>query len=127
MTNAEKYLKDGVSAEEFVKAVWGNCYNIPEAEGDRNYKDCFMYGANVERWLNEQAKPTLTEDERVILGNLNKEYIFIGKKDKFLYIKADKEKEDYFAGNVRGLDIIFPNLFQFIKERRRISNKGVTK
>lgn len=118
MTNAEKYLKEGVSAEEFVKAVWGSCYNIPEAEGDKNYKNCMMYGATIERWLNELTKPTLTEDERVILRNINKKFNRI-ERNKFGFLILTENGCEKIGEAMHTLNA-FNHLFQFIKERRRI-------
>lgn len=129
MTNAEKYLKDGVSAEEFVKAVWGSCYNIPEAEGDKNYKNCMMYGATIERWLKKQVTPTLTEDERVILRNIKDKPRYIAREKHYRLMAYDKvEKDDTSRSYDNGKEMSsFSHLFQFIKERRRIRNKRIVR
>ena len=119
MTNAEKYLKEGVSVEEFVKEIWGHSYNIPEARGDKDYKHCIMYGSEVERILNEPITPTLTEDERVILRNIEN-YIFIGRdRENALYVS---DRTGIHSAYIDGL---FDSLFQFIKERRRIFNRRI--
>ena len=66
-----------------------------------------------------QPKPTLTEDEKVILRNLNKRYKYINREEygglrvsetKPIYSKSMKE---YYYN---GFDtFIYDNLFQFIK------------
>ena len=64
----------------------------------------------------EQTKPTLTEDERVILRNI-KDYTHI-KRIKDGHIMLTKQTEKH----ILNFDFIEPlnHLFQFIKERRRI-------
>lgn len=57
----------------------------------------------------------LTEDERVILRNIDKKFTKIGRVDLglyFIFCQIEKEQK-YFAS-------VFDNVFQFIKERRRI-------
>lgn len=98
MTNAEKYLT--VSTKEFKNA-------IINTQGDIGG----LY--SLEKWLDTEVKPTLTEDERVILRNIQQEWKTI------------------FRGNLGTLELhngkggwtaFYPmsHLFQFIKERRRI-------
>ena len=60
MTNAEKYLKDNVSVEEFINAIINSVTDIGGTY-------------SLEKWLNNETKPTLTEDERVILRNIDKQ------------------------------------------------------
>lgn len=66
-----------------------------------------------------QPKPTLTEDEKVILRNLNKRYKYINREEygglrvsetKPIYSKSMKEY--YYSGFDT---FIYDNLFQFIK------------
>lgn len=107
MTNAEKYLKDGETGN-FVQAF-----------------SCWYYGITRElenadkmlvQFLKEQARPTLTEDERVILRNLNEQIWEKIGRDKYgtLSLKTrTKDDENFFNG-------CYGHLFQFIKERRRI-------
>jgi len=99
MTNAEKYLKDGVSAREFIEALE-------------------KYGADtneIKTFLIEQATPTLTEDERIILRNIK---LYVGRRiNGELFFTFENRKEPYIKGE----------LFQFIKERRRIFNRGAVK
>ncbi len=106
MTNAEKYLKDEVIESDFpdllteyiLNSSNDNSINIRQAIYD---------------FFNEKVKPTLTEDERVILRNIQQEWKTI------------------FRGNLGTLELhngkggwtaFYPmsHLFQFIKERRRI-------
>ena len=62
MTNADKYLKDGVDVGEFANEIL----------------EAYMKGSNNEsvfvtttRFLKSEVKPTLTEDEKVILRNID--------------------------------------------------------
>ena len=105
MTNAEKYLKDGVDIGQLARGItelsWSN-------------DDCLE--DNITLYFRQQAKPTLTEDERVILRNIDKKYKYISrsKDDTQLFLK---EEADYTCSYIfRG----YKHLFQFIKERRRI-------
>ena len=97
MTNAEKYLYKNKSEE---------------SDAEKAFKNFFE----------EQAKPTLTEDERVILRNVKwKGYTatHIGRakenKGSFIYIRFENDIEMTYY-----FDVFFGHLFQFIKEWRRI-------
>jgi hypothetical protein len=110
LTNSEKYLKDGVDEDEFVKELhyfWGaNEYDVCEG---------------IRKFLHTQAKkpkPTLTEDEKVILRNINADFIDTISRNSFgelilHYAGTDNEVELHYLKD---------GLFQFIKERRRIRN-----
>lgn len=98
MTNAEKYLKDGVVAKELWKTFQAYYYKNKSKESD--------VAKAFRNFFEEETKPTLTADERVILRNINKEASIWREKGK-LWI--------YCEGNLFNEDI-----FQFIKERRRI-------
>ena len=104
MTNAEKYLK--VSVNEFFKAIINSQIDIGG-----------FY--SLQKWLLNEAKPTLTEDERVILNHINVyEFDKIARAnngDLYLHYREDKDTEDFWWCN---------HLFQFIKERRRILYRG---
>ncbi len=114
MTNSEKYLKDEVSAREFreklAQSIFGELglYEGTEGAIDKVIGD----------FLDMIEKPTLTEDERVILRNIDKKYTRIGrssKEDKLIYLYVNIE--DGWKPHVMEE---FGHLFQFIKERRRI-------
>ena len=99
MTNIKKYLKEDVDVEELKK----DFFDYLVSDG--------VYGCNskniVQKWedfLNMPATPKLTEDERVILRNMEKGST-IGRRNNKLYVYSLE---------------LFPNLFQFIQERRRI-------
>lgn len=94
MTNAEKYLKDGL--ENIESLIQDYFHFIGCIEDSNRYNTIYQF------FLNE-AKPTLTEDERVILRNLHEEYKHIRRNEMGnLYIGVD-----YFG--------MYDNLFQFIK------------
>lgn len=99
MTNAEKYLKDEAK-EEFIKRI--------------NEELDYAGGQfNIEKFLNEPCKPTLTEDERAILRNIDKKYTHIGRRAGIeLYIKSKDGFKHCWC--------FYNHLFQFIKVRRRI-------
>lgn len=65
MTNAEKYLKDGVNIEKIAREIdiiLQNDVNVANAEQ-----------ATI-KYFNSTCKPILTEDERVILQNIDKKF-----------------------------------------------------
>ena len=108
MTNADKYLKDNVSVEELCTAILNSSANL--------YKDDMI---EIKCFFKEEIKPTLTEDERVILRNINtNNYDKVGRKTSgALYLRITEKKEidstfeDFFQDS---------GLFQFIQERKRI-------
>lgn len=94
MTNAEKYLKDGVK-EQLIKEL-------------------SIYGGELDEFFEEQVKPKLTEDERVILRNIKNDdygkYIGRGGSLSFkLYLRGNDESRAYAIGT------LYNHLFQFIK------------
>ena len=110
MTNKDYFLKDNVSVEELIKQL----YEVQ----DNNYNTNMF---NCKKFFEQEATPTLTEDERVILRNIDKNYSTIGRKlggALYLRLKSkialDSTFEDFFG-----------NLFQFIKERRRIRDTRI--
>lgn len=125
MTNAEKYLKDNVSVEEFAHKI---ADMLVENKGLAN-----SYANDIVYFLKREITPTLTEDERVILRNMLPEKTkevteFKIKRDidsnLWLFTKGTLTNVTYQGNEVHGVTntaIIFYNhLFQFIKERRRI-------
>lgn len=108
MTNKDKYLKEGVSVEELAKDITKFI-----AEG---YPDSFIFPKSIEDYFKAETKPTLTEDERVILRNIDKENATHIKRDNGLkFIDKNEYVKEYY-------ELPFNSLFQFIKERRRIRN-----
>lgn len=106
MTNAEKYLKDGVDIENFTNSLCGFVENWELRNGIKNF-------------LKKKVKPTLTEDERAILRNMIPQAKTIARDtDGELIIKicSDTIAEDFCYSGA----FIYNHLFQFIKERRRI-------
>lgn len=111
MTNADKYGMDEDEVNELTDKF---------EEWHKNNTDVRRYGEALYRFLQAEVKPTLTEDEKVILRNINKDYEFIGKDDRsYLYMRVLSDNGN-FGDRVTGVDFLFPNLFQFIKPRRRI-------
>lgn len=113
MTNKDKFLRDGVSVEELADTI---------AEHYDTTDDSFCVSGMIQEFFNAPAKPTLTEDERVILRNLPREWKYINRIDGRICIKQELEDSTNL-----GINYLFPDLFQFIKERRRIRDRGVAK
>lgn len=117
MLNVEKY------SEYIAKTIY-DCKNDDETNCD--YCECGemcsqLYSVEqIKKWLFKEWKPHLTEDEKVILKNLPKDYDYItrdsygriwihkGKPRKYPLI-WDKIGNDYF------ILPIYNHLFQFIK------------
>lgn len=127
MTNSEKYLKDGVDEVAFA----GELADLFLSKMEEKYPyavDTFI------DYFHDLAEPTLTEDERVILRNIkihdcSKVYSLKITRacDNDLWLKVEGKsnkikrlgvfidiKKSVFIGQ-------YSHLFQFIKERRRIS------
>ena len=113
MTNADKYLKDGVKLEDF--AIW-----LSNALFERRIGVDIQPKA-IADCLANTIKPQLTEDERVILSNINIDNFNCIGKDKItseLYLAPFKDCS--CDDRVYWFESMFSYLFQFIKERRRI-------
>ena len=108
MTNSEKYLKEGISAQDLINFLKSN---QPTNNIEMTFND-------IEFWLNEKAKPTLTEDERVILKNIDlANFKAIGRKDDYLYLRYTNYCYDYGETDIKTLTFwyMYHNLFQSIK------------
>ena len=104
MTNAEKFLKDGVDIKEIANG-------INEAVLD-SYVDEDLVDS-IYHWFETKAKPTLTVDERIILRNIKKDYTIVARdKAGNLFIATERDEN-----GVRGHNALEFNrcLFQFIK------------
>lgn len=105
MTNKDKYLKDGVDVEEL-------CAGIINEIADEYMGDEEIGVARLIDFFDSEYKykPTLTEDEKVILSNaLESGADAIFRNDGGIYFHTKP-----------GTKGIFGNIFQFIKPRRRI-------
>ncbi len=115
MTNAEKFLKDGISIEELI-------FDIINFEKCWNRKDFDKEVKRIKKFFFTSLTPTLTEDERVIL-NFIKNFDYIGRDERGLYYKLQDEDVKEKTAVIYNLTT---NLFQFIKERRRIFYWGTS-
>ena len=112
MTNGDKYLKDGVDVEEFVSKF--EEYYDTKAENYIGTKIDFL-----KAFLREAVKPSLSEDEKVILRNAHSPngtiayYVGRDKDTKNLFMRTKYDIYQYDWG-------CFDTLFQFIQPRRRI-------
>lgn len=72
---------------------------------------------DFEEWLSEKAKPTLSEAERVILENIDKEYKWIARDSSGMVCghknKPEKRERTWLQCGYTYLDA-FNHLFQFI-------------
>ena len=109
MTNKDKFLKDGVSVEELADKLTKKIQSTEKY----GFYDNFVNDILI-KFFKAKDIPTLTEDERVILRNIKKEYKFIRRLNGVLWLEEDKNY-DSWAGSLP-----YAHLFQFIKERRRI-------
>lgn len=122
MTNREWLLNkmQNMSDEEFVRAILANELNICEEQSEkcgslRNCVNCKMY------WLQQEHKEpiTLSEAERIILENIDKEYKWIVRdKDGEIRVFGVKPRKDKYYWKETGNDFArlsaLNHLFQFI-------------
>lgn len=105
MTNAKKYLKDGVDEVAFA----GELADLFLSKMEEKYP--YAVGTFID-YFHDLAEPQLTEDERVILKNIDKKYKYIGRMEGKtigqFYIK--NEEEDF-----KHCFCMYNHLFQFIK------------
>ena len=111
MTNAEKYLKDGVDIYELSREIATEYARESSLDWYKHIEE------TVVRFFENQVKPTLTEDEKVILTHINTNfYSQIGRY----------ENGEIIFRNINDSYIVtspyfdFENMFQFIQPRRRI-------
>lgn len=107
MTNKDKFLRDGVSVEEYCKAI------------DNYIKGNGYSGRISKEFLNAPVQPILTKDEKVILRNIDKIFEYIGRtKNGTLFLRIEMfSKIDDRAFH------FYNHLFQFIKEGEEYSIK----
>ena len=90
-------------------------YDLYEFDIMKVYKD---YTCKELLW-EKKEKPKLTEDEKVILRNLPKEYKWIARDEdgtlSFHYVKPHKESYFWSSYNANYVSDLFPNLFKFIQ------------
>ena len=109
MTNKDKYLKDNVSVEELCFELAKYCTRI-------NFNG--FTSRKLKEYFESTTTPTLTEDERVILRNLEpKMWNTILREDNGDIAFGYKLSKRYRS---LGRCEFYNHLFQFIKERRRI-------
>ena len=116
MTNAEKFLKDGVSEYDFVDFVFNEGNIRLDAK-----EDCTYIGAlDLLHLLQQQADPILTEDGRVILRNM-----IIGVEIET--IGRDMQGNLFVLNKDNSIEYItvYNHLFHFIRPRRKILNRRI--
>lgn len=110
MTNGEKYLKDGVEKENLAVEL----VHFLDREY-QNERHCYtkIVPEYIVKFFEEQIKPTLSEDEKVILKVISESCSKI-YRDLLGHIRLDYKSQhrDGLCGEeIRSFD----NLFQFIK------------
>ena len=112
MINADKYLKDGV---ENIESLIKDFFHFVGCIEDSNRYN------NIYQFFLSEVKPTLSEDEKVILRNIEcfkESYSTMDKihrtKDGDLYITK------FWIDFGEEARLPYKHLFQFIKPRRRI-------
>ena len=104
MTNRDKYLKENASVEELIQNLT-NYINKTQKPTYEKIKNFF-----------EQKAKLLTEDERVILRNIDKRW-----KNIYRNSGGGLELHEIYLGEEQMMIFYsYNHLFQFIKERRRI-------
>lgn len=117
LTNKDKYLKDGVDIEEFIRDITDNIGIVVTTSDITKPIGISIYADDFKKFLNTALKPTLTEDEKVILRNIDKEYAYIERVNDGTLRVNDKSTSEQIIWRST-----YPHnhLFQFIKPRRRI-------
>lgn len=118
MTNADKYLKDGVDIIDFTCEFANYLYNH---QGELLSKNKKAPREQLHVFLTSETKPTISEDEKVILSKIDRRnFDRIGRYDDCLYLKGGT-CYGFEDGKDKGVfNYLYHELFQFIKERRRI-------
>lgn len=113
MTNAEKYLKDGISIEELI-------FDIINFEKCWNRKDFDKEVKRIKKFFFTSSKPVLTEDEKVILRNIQ-DFNYIERNERG-GIELNLRTDD---GDLEDTDriVIFDHLFNCIKDGEEYSIK----
>lgn len=118
MTKREKYFKDDITPNEAYDLLFEFVGYISLLKVDSQDERIKTYDKVME-FLNQPLKPTLTEDEKVILRNAHSPngtiayYVGRDKDTKNLFMRTKYDLYQYDWG-------CFDTLFQFIKPRRRI-------
>lgn len=112
MTNAEKYIGDEDLIDEFIEEF--NEFACKQ-DWDLEYHELKV---RLVEFFKQPIKPTLTEDERVILRNIKGRLnTLFRNSDGYLILQENSAKE---IGEELVSFCEYNHLFQFIKERRRI-------
>ena len=114
MTNAEKYLKDAEALMELPSKL-------------RDYIDSkhlgYVTATMITDFFVADAKPQLTEDERIILRNVGKDYQRIERDDECLWVRG-VDADGFMATCYFKC---YDHLFQFIKNGEEYSIEELLK
>lgn len=123
MKNKEKYCDEILEAFVNLDGDNGTCkfkkrhILKPDECDDISCRRC---GERTREWLEEEYKEpiTLTEDEKVILKNVDKQYTYIARdKSKNLYVYSEKPLKqggEWITQYGNCCELAFSHLFQFI-------------
>ena len=106
MTNAEVYIGDEDLIDQFIDEF--NEFACKQ-DWDLEYHDLKH---RLEEFFKQERTPTLTEDERVILRNIDSHYYTKIFRNECLFLHGEHTSDLVFTQ--------YDHLFQFIKERGRI-------
>lgn len=111
MTNAEKYLKDEVSVDKFIDDYLNFSISRTWERGENSFDNI------TKKFFEARTQPTLTEDERVILRNIDTDfYKGIGRENGTLYLVSTISNNFGGKNDREVFWYCFHELFQFIKE-----------
>lgn len=112
MKNKDKFLREGVSVEELAEAIYKYYFDSDEKLVD-----------SIKLFFNEPIKPTLTEDEKVILKNIETGFTHISRDYGDLFITVGKDTKDNECIGMQQ----YNHLFGFIKNGEEYSIEELLK
>lgn len=119
--NSTKFLNLDYNAILWVRDFDENLKSIDDLNEFDIMKVYEDYTCKELIWKRKEPKekPKLTEDEKVVLRNIDKKYKWIARDEDgtlgFHFVKPHKEAYFWSSLEANYVSDLFPNLFQFIK------------
>ena len=123
MTNSEYYLKEGISVDELADNFIDFCMQPTRTKTT-------SYMQDLKDFFKAQRKVILTEDERVILRNIDlQNFKAIGRENDYLYLRYTDYTCEYGETDIKTLTFwyMYHNLFKFIKNGEEYSIEELLK
>lgn len=123
MTNADYFLKEGINVDELADKFIDFCMQPTRTQTT-------SYMQDLKDFFKAQWQFMLTEDERVILKNIDlQNFKAIGRKDGYLYLRYEHYCIEYGETDIKTLTFwyMYHNLFKFIKEGEEYSIEELLK